>query len=373
MAPGYPPAGYPRPKGASRSRSRSCPPTRSAPRPTGHTARRWPSRRCSSPQQESSELTVGTPDANGKTRRSRSGPCGGRSSPGIRQPRRTKPTCASRCRSGRPPPQRSRGLHGRAYGGARDPLDGSRQRHCSRRRQQPGDHGRHPVPRADPCSATASPGVGSTCSVVTTIDAIIGAGAIKEGKRAIWEMGQVTVEDGGPDGVGRVPEHAVRAPGRVRPVGAAQKSRSERPASQRAVRFVRVPGLLLEAGGCECRLRVVSEDVHSRACRRGRFHVPDVGGKVDAGRLPPTVRRINATGSAPAPKAEGSSKGEYRILLTVRHAVRKLHPSSVPGLFDAQAMAGEDLHHQAIFVRDHRFQFVVAGPTWPVLFQQALS
>ncbi len=53
-----------------------------------------------------------------------------------------------------------------------------------------------------PCAAT--PGdttVGSTCSVNTTADAVIGAGTIQEGMRTIWQLGQVRLNDGGADGV----------------------------------------------------------------------------------------------------------------------------------------------------------------------------
>jgi hypothetical protein len=52
-----------------------------------------------------------------------------------------------------------------------------------------------------PCTATGAAGVGSTCSVNTTVDAVLGAGAIKETMRTIWQLGQVRVNDGGPDGV----------------------------------------------------------------------------------------------------------------------------------------------------------------------------
>ena len=52
-----------------------------------------------------------------------------------------------------------------------------------------------------PCASTADTTIGSTCSVNTTVDAVAGAGAIVEGKRAVWQLGQVRVNDGGPDGV----------------------------------------------------------------------------------------------------------------------------------------------------------------------------
>jgi predicted acyl esterase len=50
-----------------------------------------------------------------------------------------------------------------------------------------------------PCTATAADTIGGTCSVNTTFDAVT-PGAIPEGKRSVWELGQVRVSDGGPDG-----------------------------------------------------------------------------------------------------------------------------------------------------------------------------
>ena len=50
------------------------------------------------------------------------------------------------------------------------------------------------------CTPTASTSIGSTCATTTTLDAVI-PGSIVEGKRSIWEMGQVYVYDGGRDGV----------------------------------------------------------------------------------------------------------------------------------------------------------------------------
>jgi hypothetical protein len=35
--------------------------------------------------------------------------------------------------------------------------------------------------------------------VSTTMDAVM-PGAVPEGKRSVWQLGQVTVNDGGPDG-----------------------------------------------------------------------------------------------------------------------------------------------------------------------------
>jgi hypothetical protein len=55
------------------------------------------------------------------------------------------------------------------------------------------------VPLAIPagCAATAATQVGGTCDVVTTIDSVL-PGAVREGDRAIWQLGRVEVLD--PDG-----------------------------------------------------------------------------------------------------------------------------------------------------------------------------
>jgi hypothetical protein len=52
---------------------------------------------------------------------------------------------------------------------------------------------------AVPCSPTPGPAVGSTCSVTTTADSLT-TDTVREGKRAIWELGQAQVFDGGADG-----------------------------------------------------------------------------------------------------------------------------------------------------------------------------
>jgi hypothetical protein len=51
-----------------------------------------------------------------------------------------------------------------------------------------------------PCAATASTTTGGTCSLSSTFDAIV-PGSVVAGARAIWELGQVQVRDGGADGL----------------------------------------------------------------------------------------------------------------------------------------------------------------------------
>jgi L-gulono-1,4-lactone dehydrogenase len=50
------------------------------------------------------------------------------------------------------------------------------------------------------CSPTSSTGVGADCSIATTANALI-PDAVQTGNRAIWQLGQVQVTDGGEDGV----------------------------------------------------------------------------------------------------------------------------------------------------------------------------
>ena len=56
-----------------------------------------------------------------------------------------------------------------------------------------------PFSFASPCSTTADTSLGADCDVATSADAVI-PGAVKEGKRSIWQLGRVEVYDGGPDG-----------------------------------------------------------------------------------------------------------------------------------------------------------------------------
>jgi hypothetical protein len=56
-----------------------------------------------------------------------------------------------------------------------------------------------PLPVTVPCTATSTPTRGADCELSTTIDSLL-PGAVPEGVRAVWQLGQVRVFDGGPDG-----------------------------------------------------------------------------------------------------------------------------------------------------------------------------
>jgi hypothetical protein len=51
------------------------------------------------------------------------------------------------------------------------------------------------------CVATVSTTIGGACSANTTFDALV-PGAVPEGQRSVWELGQIEVKDAGPNGTG---------------------------------------------------------------------------------------------------------------------------------------------------------------------------
>ena len=66
---------------------------------------------------------------------------------------------------------------------------------------EPGTVQNFPFEFALQCVATADTTKGSDCNVTTTADSLI-PGAVTEGKRSTWELGQVAVKDAGPNGTG---------------------------------------------------------------------------------------------------------------------------------------------------------------------------
>jgi hypothetical protein len=60
------------------------------------------------------------------------------------------------------------------------------------------------------CVPTAAATTGGACSLSTTLDAIT-PGIVREGDRSIWEIGQIAVLDGGPDGAVDTPDNDVLA------------------------------------------------------------------------------------------------------------------------------------------------------------------
>jgi hypothetical protein len=66
------------------------------------------------------------------------------------------------------------------------------------------------LPVTLPCTPGVGLGAGAVCSVSTTLDAVM-PGVVKERARSIWQVGQIEVLDGGPDGDVDTPGNAVFA------------------------------------------------------------------------------------------------------------------------------------------------------------------
>jgi len=64
------------------------------------------------------------------------------------------------------------------------------------------DYMTNPLRLLIPCAETADPAVGSTCAATTTVNALFPwqPRPVLEGKRAIWQLDQIAVWDGGEDG-----------------------------------------------------------------------------------------------------------------------------------------------------------------------------
>jgi hypothetical protein len=70
-----------------------------------------------------------------------------------------------------------------------------------------------PLAATVPCNPTANTNIGSSCSLATTVDAIL-PGAVKETRRTIWQLANMLVTDGGTDGLASTqPNTAFARPG----------------------------------------------------------------------------------------------------------------------------------------------------------------
>ena len=178
---------YPRPRGATPLRATLVPAFNQCLSPNRTHGTPLSSGSCAPPVQSSGQLTVGTPDANGAGPNSigavlyqaLTGDV--RLTAGITDVR-LKSTLADY--TGQLQVDSSVRITDHLNGPAADePATGSTS-----------------FPVTVPCSATTDTTIGSTCSVTTTFNAVT-PGAIVAGVRSIWELGDVKVFDGGPDGV----------------------------------------------------------------------------------------------------------------------------------------------------------------------------
>jgi glucose/arabinose dehydrogenase len=192
-------AGYPRPQGASPLRASLVPAFNACTAPNRTHGAPLSSPSCAPPVKTSPNLTIGTPDSNGETANS-SGSVRLKALPGnpgtgpdeadvsidvsITDVRRTTAGL----------PDYTGQLQLRLPLRLTDRLNGGPVGF---------EHGTLQDRNFDatvPCTGTASTTIGSTCTLVTTADAIV-PGVVPEGKRSMWQLGQIQVLDGGADGV----------------------------------------------------------------------------------------------------------------------------------------------------------------------------
>ena len=199
-----PPPGYPRPRGASPTIVDLVPAYRACTDPNSAHGAPLSFGSCAPPQQMSDSLTVGTPDSNG-ARANSIGQVGFKVIAGDPSTAANEADVAVtanitdvRCRQDLPGCQ----------GGALSDYAGSLQLFTDIRITDTFNGGlsRDPATARDwiqffvpiQCTATLDTTIGSTCAAQTTLNALM-PGAIREGNRAIWQLGQIGVRDGGID------------------------------------------------------------------------------------------------------------------------------------------------------------------------------
>jgi hypothetical protein len=203
-------ATHPRPVGATPLRASMVPAYNActAPNRTHGPPLSFPS--CNPPVQTSTSLTIGSPDANGAGANSvgfikitvKAG------QPGLPEDSDVLLVASAtdiRCKAGVAACGSANSADGADYTGE---LEGTAQIRIS-------DHWNAVAPGGGPdaatvidipfpvvtgCTATASTGIGSTCAISTSANAVV-PGAVKDTKRGVVGIGQIQVFDGGADGV----------------------------------------------------------------------------------------------------------------------------------------------------------------------------
>ena len=203
-------ATHPRPVGASPLRASMVPAYNACATPnrTHGPPLAFPS--CNPPVQSSTSLTIGSPDANGAGANSvgfikLSVKVGVPGPPEDSDVNITASATDIRCKAGVAACGSANAADGADYTGE---LEGTAQIRISDHFNAVAPGGGTdpatvidiPFPVITGCVATASTAIGSTCAITTTANAVV-PGSVKDGKRAIVEIGQLQVFDGGPDGV----------------------------------------------------------------------------------------------------------------------------------------------------------------------------
>jgi hypothetical protein len=167
---------------------------------------------CSPPVQASPNLTFGSPDANGAPANGsafiRFKLLGVQGGPDDEDVEMTTSVVDVRCRAGVTACGNSNAQDGADYVGELETIPTLRiTDHAN------GTGGTETATMADfdlpyavSCLATSDTATGATCDTVTSFDAQI-PGAVPEGKRMLVQLDQMSISDGGPDGVAATPDN----------------------------------------------------------------------------------------------------------------------------------------------------------------------
>jgi uncharacterized repeat protein (TIGR01451 family) len=203
-------AGHVRPKGATPLRSPLVPAYRRCTAPNTSHGAPLDYGSCQPPAESSSQLTLGTPDANGA-------PAGGtgtfllRTRIGNPSDVLISATLADvRCRPAVATCGSANSADGPDYTGE---LEVTYSLRLTDRFNNPtsttaGTMVDASFPATIPCSATSILTIGATCTLNTTANAVM-PGSVRTGDRAIWQIGNVQVFDGGPDGQAATADNAL--------------------------------------------------------------------------------------------------------------------------------------------------------------------
>ena len=203
-------ATHPRPKGASPLYASLVPAYNACgtPNRTHGPPLAFPS--CNPPVQASTAVTIGSPDANGAGANS-VGFVKLNVKPGVVGPPDTSDVLITsnatdiRCKAGTTACGSANAADGADYTGE---MQGNATIRISDHRNAVAPGGGPdaatvidiPFPVGAACAATADTAIGGTCTANTSANTVV-PGSVKTGKRAIVEVGQITITDGGPDGL----------------------------------------------------------------------------------------------------------------------------------------------------------------------------
>ncbi len=196
---------YPRPKGATPAVTPLVPAYRQCTAANRVHGPPLASGSCAAPAQSSTDLTVGSPDANGAAAQA-----AGRFSLAARLGIPSTPADEAdvEVTLSVSDVRRQAGLGDYAGELQAAPTVRITDRNSSPSGTDPATLTDVTLPVTIPCATTADATIGSSCAATTTMEAIL-PGLLREGARAVWEVRRVEVLDGGPDGDADTPGNGV--------------------------------------------------------------------------------------------------------------------------------------------------------------------